>query len=218
MKTCFEQCLEVEKELFFSLYSRSHTEKEYKTETDLVFRDTSFYSDKFSRGHLSIVDARETKNIFLLHCTIIPNSNDPAPIFGFDIISGPKKVSGAFHDLSPIGPSNLLTSFADEADQLSWNKRRPLPDWAKPIFSDHIVAIGAVGPEELTQFIEFGLNTLDYYLRYLGKTTDIVYTDLHNRYCSQQRLNEATLRTLRSLGMTEEQAKDFVYENLFPIH
>ena len=217
MMTCFDQCLEVEKEIFYKLYGESHTAKEYKNETGLTIRDTSFYSKKFARGHLSIVDARETKSIFLLHCTIIPNQNDPSPIFGFDIISGPKKVSGAFHDLSPTVETGMTMRFNYEADKLTWNKRRPLPDWAKEIFSEHIVAIGAVGPEELSKFIQFGLDTLNYYLTHVGVSSDKSYIDLHNRYCANQRLNEHTPRALVSLGMTEEQAKDFVYENLFPM-
>lgn len=217
MMTCFDQCLEVEKEIFYKLYGESHTAKEYKNKTGLTIRDTSFYSDKFARGHLSIVDARETKNIFLLHCTIMPNQNDPSPIFGFDIISGPKKVSGAFHDLSPVGASGLSARFEYESNQLDWNKRRPLPDWAKSIFSEHIVAIGAVGPEELTKFIEFGLQTLGYYLENVGQVSNGDYNESHKHYCSQQRLNLATLRALVSLGMTEDEAQTFVYENLFPI-
>lgn len=217
MTTCFDQCLDVEKEIFFTLYGESQTAKEYKNKTNLIIRDTSFYSDKFARGHLSVVDARETKNLFLLHCTIVPNQNDPSPIFGFDIISGPKKVSGAFHDLSPTVETGMTMRFNYEADKLTWNKRRPLPAWAKEIFSEHIVAIGAVGPEELSKFIRFGLDTLNYYLTHVGVGTNKSYIDLHNRYASQQRLNQATLRTLISLGLTEEQAKTFVYENLFPM-
>lgn len=215
--TCFDQCLEIEKYLFYTLFSDSHTAKSYKNETGLTIRDTSFYSDKFSRGHLSIVDARETKNIFLLHCTITPNADDPSPIYGFDIISGPNKVSGAFHDLSPVGPSELSTWFESETADLSWNKRRPLPDWAKSIFSENIVAIGAVGPEELTKFIEVGKNTLDYYLKGVGRGSGEDYSERHRHYCSQQRMNSATLRSLASLGMTEDQAKMFVFDNLFPI-
>lgn len=214
--TCFDQCLEIEKKLFYKLYSESHKVKEYKNETDLNIRDTSFYSKKFARGHLSIVDARESKNLFLLHCTIVPNQNDPSPIFGFDIISGPKKVSGAFHDLSPTVETGMTMRFNYEADKLTWNKRRPLPDWAKEIFSDHIVAIGAVGPEELTKFIQFGLDTLNYYLKHVGVDSDKSYIDLHNRYSMNQRLNERTPSALMALGMTEAQAKTFVHENLFP--
>lgn len=217
MMTCFDQCLDVEQQLFSKLFSIASNAKHYETNSNLEIRDFSFYSDKFSRAHLSVVDARDSKNLFLLHCTIMPNQNDPSPIFGFDIISGPKKVSGAFHDLSPIGMSPLSVRFATETSELSWNKRRPLPDWARPIFSEHIVAIGAVGSEELSRFIQVGLDTLNYYLKHIGVKTDKSYKHLHDLYCSQQRLNEATLRTLVALGMSDTEAKQFVYDNLFPL-
>lgn len=213
---CFEQCLEVEQSLFLSLFSEAFNAKHSEFDSELI-RDFSFYSSKFDRGHLSIVDARETKNLFLLHCTIMPFVNDPSPIFGFDIISGPKKVSGAFHDFSPIGQSDLNTIFKDKTDGLEWNKRRLLPDWAKPIFSENIVAIGAVGPEELSKFIAVGLDTLNCYLKYVGTVSDKSYIEQQNLYCTQQRKNEATLRTLVALGLTEDQARTFVNETLFPL-
>jgi len=214
--TCFEQCLDVEKILFTTLSAHAFAVEEYKNETDLNIRDYSFYSSKFERAHLSVVDAREAKNLYLLHCTITPFVDDPSPIYGFDIISGPKRVSGAFHDLSPIGPSMLNTVFKDATDGLEWNKRRPLPEWAQSIFSENIVAIGAVGPEELSKFITFGLDTLNCYLKYVGEESDKSYDSEQNLYCKSQRMNQSTIRALVSLGMSDTQATDFVFNNLFP--
>ncbi len=61
-----------------------------------------FTGKNFRRAHLDIVDARNTKKLYMLHLTVMPHVNDPSPIFGFDIIAGPNKVTGAFHDFSPV--------------------------------------------------------------------------------------------------------------------
>jgi len=182
--------------------------------------DIVFTSDKYRRAHISIVDARETKKLWLLHVTVFPHAGDASPIYGFDIVCGPNKVSGAFHDFSAAGQSNhpMLGWFADQTKMLEWNKKRELPDWAKNIFSSSMVAIGAVGSEELTEFVDLGLKTLGYYLETVGNTPETTanYSTEQNRYCHYQKQNPHTPRVLVSLGFTEQEAKDFVEQNLFP--
>lgn len=182
--------------------------------------DIVFTSPSYRRAHISIIDARESKKLYLLHTTIFPHTNDPSPIFGFDIIAGPNKVSGAFHDFSLPGYIDhpMFNWFAEQTAELEWNRRRELPEWAQSIFSKHMVAIGAVGETELDSFVRLGLNNLDHYLKEVGKTQQDVatYDDLQNYYCRQQRLNPQTPKVLVNLGFTEEQAKLFVDENLFP--
>jgi hypothetical protein len=182
--------------------------------------DNEFTSLKYRRAHISIVDARQTKNIYLLHVTVFPHSNDPSPIFGFDIVCGPNKVSGAFHDFSAAGETNhpMIAWFADQTRFLTWNKPRELPDWAKQIFSSSMVAIGAVGLKELEDFINLGLKTLDYYLENVGLTQQSL-SDYHmaqNRYCRYQKQNPRTPASLQALGFTEKEARDFVEQTLFP--
>jgi hypothetical protein len=92
---------------------------------------------KFRRAHLDIIDARETKGLYMMHLCIFPHTNDPAPIFGFDVIAGAKKVTGAFHDFSPIEPDHVLMDlFTSRVTGLEWSKPRELPDWARAIFSE----------------------------------------------------------------------------------
>ena len=62
--------------------------------------DFSFTSPNFRRAHLSIVDARESKKVWMMHCCVFPTLTDPSPIFGFDIIAGPTRASGGFQDFS----------------------------------------------------------------------------------------------------------------------
>lgn len=183
-------------------------------------RDMVFSSIKYRRAHISTVDARENKKLYLLHVTVFPHTNDPSPIFGFDIVCGPTKVSGAFHDFSAAGETNhpMIAWFADQTRMLEWNKTRELPDWAQQIFSSSMVAIGAVGPEELDEFIKLGIKTLDYYLANVGLTQQSL-SDYHmaqNRYCHYQKQNPRTPASLQHLGFTEQEARDFVEDMLFP--
>ena len=181
--------------------------------------DLVFSSARYRKAHLSIVDAREKKNVWLLHVTVFPHTNDPSPIYGFDIVAGPNKVSGAFHDFSPAGDlSNFMWLWYNaRVDGLDWNKKRELPDWAKQIFSRSIVAIGAVGEEELDSFIDVGLTNLDFYLKNVGLSQESGF-EFHmaqNRYCHFQKQNPHTPRVLVNLGFTEQEAQDFIQSNLF---
>ena len=63
-------------------------------------------SDKFRRAHIDVVDARNTKGLWMMHCCIFPHTDDFSPIFGFDIIAGKNKITGAFHDFSSTGNLN----------------------------------------------------------------------------------------------------------------
>lgn len=183
-------------------------------------RDLVFSSAKYRRAHISIVDARESKKLWLLHVTVFPHVNDCSPIFGFDVICGPTKVSGAFHDFSNAGDSGhpMMVWFAEQTKNLIWNKKRELPEWAKHIFSDSMVAIGAVGEEELDLFVKLGLNNLDHYLENVGDTTNFFanFRIMQNNYCHYQRQNPHTPNTLVNLGFTREEAIDFFHEVLFP--
>jgi hypothetical protein len=101
---------------------------------------------------------------------------------------------------------------------LTWNKPRELPEWAKSIFSRSMVAIGAVGSEELDDFINLGLKTLDYYLKNVGITQQDVasFEMAQNRYCHYQKQNPRTPASLQHLGFTEAEALDYVRNKLFP--
>jgi phycocyanobilin:ferredoxin oxidoreductase len=182
--------------------------------------DLVFHSLAYRRAHISIIDARESRKIWMLHVTVFPHYNDNSPIYGFDIVAGQDKVSGAFHDFSSGGDSNhdMMRWFANLVAGIDWNKRRELPDWARTIFSKHIVAIGSVGLNELDEFIDLGLRSLSYYLANVGHTQQDVsnYAMTQNSYCFHQKKNPHTPRVLVNLGFTEQEAKDFVNNNLFP--
>jgi Ferredoxin-dependent bilin reductase len=183
-------------------------------------KDVVYKSLRYRRAHICTVDARETKKLYLMHCTIMPHFNDNSPIYGFDLVAGPTKVSGAFLDFSSAGdPSHsMMKWFASRTNGLEWNKPRALPEWAQAIFSPSFVAIGAVGAEELDACIQVGLDTLKYYLENVGKSQQDL-ADFHmaqNRYCQYQKMNPRTPSSLQHLGFTEQEATDFVAKSLFP--
>ena len=191
----------------------------YKDER-LGINDLVFSSNRYRRAHISIIDARETKKVWMLHVTVFPHYNDPSPIYGFDIVAGSSKVSGAFHDFSPAGdPSSFMWLWYNaQVNGLEWNRKRELPDWAKKIFSPSIVAIGAVGNDELSEFIKVGLTNLDFYLKKVGNDQQDAasYHMAQNNYCRYQKQNPHTPRVLVNLGFTDQEAKEFVDYTLFP--
>jgi hypothetical protein len=112
----------------------------------------------------------------------------------------------------------MIKFFIRQTKNIEWNRKRELPDWAKQIFSDGMVAIGAVGADELESFISLGLENLDYYLSQVGqdKQEEADYTTAQNRYCHYQKENPHTPRVLINLGYNESDVEQFVDKELFP--
>jgi len=186
----------------------------------LQMNDYEFTSNRYRRAHISTIDARETNKLYLLHVTVFPHFNDPSPIYGFDIVCGPTRVSGAFHDFSASGDKDhpMCRWFANKVGGIDWNKSRDLPEWARNIFSNHMIAIGSVGTEELSEFISIGLDALDFYLSNVGadQQSGFDYHMAQNRYCYYQKQNPRTPTSLMHLGLSEQEAKDYVSRMLFP--
>lgn len=219
-ESVFDLCIKCSQEIE-KLFRDSGEVVEVYTDDRLGIYDLIVTSARYRRAHISIVDARTNRNVWMLHVTVFPHYNDPSPIYGFDIVAGPSKVSGAFHDFSPAGdPASFMWLWYNaQVESLEWNKKRELPEWAKQIFSRSIVAIGAVGPEELTEFIKVGLNNLNFYLSEVGHDQQDV-TDFHmaqDRYCRYQSQNPHTPKVLVNLGFSEQEAFNFINQKLFPL-
>ena len=183
-----------------------------------------FKGEHFRRAHIDSVDARDTKGLYMTHICVFPNYDNDAPIYGFDIIAGKKKVTGAFHDYSPTTDWNhpMCTLFRDCVQNLEWRKERELPDWAKAIFSGHMIAVGNVNTsEEMDQVVEIALDNLDMYFEELPKYTNTNYNtalikDQQNRYCHYQKQNPHTPKVMESLGLDPKDVKHFIQDCLFP--
>jgi hypothetical protein len=179
-------------------------------------------SDIYRRAHIDVVDARDTKGLWMMHFCVFPHFDDPSPIFGFDIIAGEKKITGFFHDWSPTTDPNdgMVDIFGFIAKRSQWKKERELPEWAKQIFSNHMIAAGNINDsKELNQVLEFSKMSIDTYLSYIGSDLRDEKVDARAAqqfYCDNQKKNPHTPKVMTSLGLNEDDVRVFIEECLFP--
>lgn len=180
-----------------------------------------YQSSKYRRAHVEIVDFRSKHNIYILHCTIFPHFNDPSPIWGFDAVCGPNKISGAFHDFSAGGYSDhfMMQWFEECTKNYQWRKPRQLPPWAQQIFSPSMIAAGNVreGPE-LNDLCSLAIKTVDYYLDNVGLSQEwpLDFHMAHNKYCYYQKQNPHVINSMVAMGIPKQDMIKFVDEVLFP--
>jgi len=175
------------------------------------------------RAHVDVVDVRESKKLWMMHVCLFPELDNGGPIYGFDIIAGQNKVTGAFHDFSPLLQKEhpLTKWFIDEVKDFKPSKERELPDWAKAIFSGGMIAAGNVKDiGELNQICDIALGNLHNYLArigtYSGDSSRDDVIEAQNYYCHHQQMNPHTPRVMQSLGLPENDIKLFCSDNLFP--
>ena len=182
------------------------------------------WSNKYiRRAHVDVVDARDTKGLWMAHVCLFPELTNGGPIYGFDIIAGKNKVTGAFHDFSPLlqKEHTLTRWFIEENKWFKPSKERELPDWAKAIFSGGMIAAGNVQEEkELNQICTMAVSNLANYIDKIrnhhdeSKMKDVI--EAQNYYCEHQQQNPHTPRVMQSLGLPDEDIKLFCQDNLFP--
>lgn len=198
-----------------STYSTSHNVGNYNWVNEV------FSNSKFRRAHVEIVDFRETHKVYILHATVFPHYNDPSPIWGFDAVCGPNKITGAFHDFSAAGDPqhSMMKWFREQSIEYKWKKPRALPPWAQAIFSPSMIAAGNVSEgEELDALINLAKQSLNYYMLNVGKTQDSL-ADFHmaqDRYCRYQKQNPHVINSMVAMGVSKEVMQQFVDEILFP--
>jgi hypothetical protein len=178
-------------------------------------------SDTYRRAHIDVVDARETKGLWMMHCCVFPHTHNPGPIFGLDVVSGVNKITGFFHDYSPAGDVEhpMLATFGKMTSNLAWRKERELPEWAQRIFSKNMIAAGNLQDQaELNQIISLSRMTLLYYLGNIGKTNNTAEntTQEQNYYAYNQKQNPHTPKVMTSLGLNEDDVRVFIQDCLFP--
>jgi hypothetical protein len=182
------------------------------------------WSNKYyRRAHIDVVDMREKKKLWMMHVCVFPELQNDAPIYGFDVIAGPNKMTGAFHDFSATVDLEhpMIDHFATVASKLKWKRERELPDWAKAIFTDHMIAAGMVTePEEIDQICKVARENMCYYIRNIRRHNNSANLDMvkaaHNNYAHYQKQNPHTPNVMKSLGLNEEDVNAFVSESLFP--
>jgi Ferredoxin-dependent bilin reductase len=179
----------------------------------------TFSSWSFRKASIQILNRG---SVYVLHLSIFPHVDDTAPIFGFDIVATPNKITAAFCDFSvtsnPTHP--LINWFKERVKDVTWKKERELPDWGKQIFSDNMIAATAVNTEEeVNKVIDIGLQSLDQYLIGVGNNTDDFNIDsvkaAQNKYCFYQKQNIFPIKMLMSYGIAEDRAKAYFSEYLY---
>jgi len=182
-----------------------------------------YEGEHFRRAHIDSVDARDTKGLYMTHICVFPNFDNDAPIYGFDIIAGKNKVTGAFHDYSPTVDWNhpMCNLFRDCVQILEWKKERELPPWAQAIFSKHMVAASNVKIDEMDQVVTMALDNLDMYFeelpKYTSNTLDVDQIKRkQNRYCHYQKQNPHTPKAMEALGLDPDDIRHFIQDCLFP--
>jgi phycocyanobilin:ferredoxin oxidoreductase len=175
------------------------------------------------RAHIDVVDARDTKGLWMMHVCIFPELDNPAPIYGFDVIAGKNKMTGAFHDFSASSDPDhpMMQGYAEAVAEFIPSKKRELPEWAQNIFSEYMIAAGNVSTEEeAVAIIELALNNLRAYFDEVGLSkgegNPEIVSAAQNYYCHNQQQNPHTPRTMKSLGLNETDVEVFCRDMLFP--
>ena len=180
-------------------------------------------NDNVRRAHIDVVDARDTKGLWMMHVCIFPTLDNPAPIYGFDVIAGKNKMTGAFHDFSPSADPDhpMIQGYFESVEHFVPEKQRELPEWARNIFTGKMLAAGNVKTdEEATEIIQIALSNLHAYFEEVGETKGEGAPDLvaacQNYYCENQQQNPHTANVMKSLGLPEEDVDRFCTDMLFP--
>ena len=188
------------------------------------WRDNIWGSKYVRKCHLKTIDNRETQKLWLMHLNIFPHEHFNFPILGFDIVAGPNKITGSFFDFSPVTNEKpehpYLSYMRDSVKDLSWSKPRELPDWAKEIFSDSMIAAGNLKTqEEIEQLTKTCLHLVEYYVTNMSKnlyvTNPLELKKQHNLYCRNQKLNPHLHRSILSMGIPEKDKNEYVDRILF---
>ena len=175
------------------------------------------------RAHIDVVDARDSKGLWMMHVCVFPQLNNNGPIYGFDVIAGKSKMTGAFHDFSASsgGEDHPMVQWYQSAVQdFVPEKKRELPEWATNIFTPSMIAASNVKEEEATVIIQLALDNLETYFDSIGQYTGEGDRDLtiasQNYYCHNQQQNPHTPRVMKSLGLDEADVDKFCTDMLFP--
>ena len=180
-------------------------------------------NDNVRRAHIDVVDARESKGLWMMHVCIFPTLDNPAPIYGFDVIAGKNKMTGAFHDFSPSADPDhpMIEGYFESVDHFVPEKQRELPQWAKNIFTGKMLAAGNVkSEEEATEIIRIATDNLRTYFDEVGETKGegdpTIVAPCQDYYCHNQQQNPHTPNVMKSLGLPEEDVDKFCTDMLFP--
>ena len=180
-------------------------------------------NDSVRRAHIDVVDARDSKGLWMMHVCCFPVLNNDAPIYGFDVIAGKNKMTGAFHDFSPSATFDhpMIDGYKESVEDFIPKKQRKLPEWATNIFTDKMLAAGNVNSEEeACAIIDIALANLRAWFEEVPQFDGFGDSSLvqasQDYYCHNQQQNPHTPTVMKSLGLPEEDVEVFCRDMLFP--
>jgi len=181
-------------------------------------------NDSVRRAHIDVVDARDSKGLWMMHVCVFPTLDNGGPIYGFDVIAGKNKMTGAFHDFSPSSGGvehPMIEAYRDSVEDYIPSKKRELPEWAQNIFTGSMLAAGNVKTEEeAVEIIRIAVANLRAYFDEIKDFADTADREdtikAQNWYCYNQTQNPHTPRTMKSLGLAEQDVERFCTDMLFP--
>jgi len=181
-------------------------------------------NDSVRRAHIDVVDARDSKGLWMMHVCVFPTLDNGSPIYGFDVIAGKNKMTGAFHDFSPSSGGvdhPMIEAYRDSVEDYIPSKQRELPEWAQNIFTGSMLAAGNVKTEEeAVEIIRIAVANLRAYFDEIKDFADTADREdtirAQNWYCYNQTQNPHTPRTMKSLGLAEQDVERFCTDMLFP--
>ena len=210
----------------FDEYGTEYSEEglDYFNQPDNGWVNRVWQNDNIRRAHIDVVDARDSKGLWMMHVCIFPQLHNNGPIYGFDVIAGKNKMTGAFHDFSKSSGGEdhpLIDAFKDAVEEFIPSKKRELPQWALNIFSGSMVAAGNVSSEEESKaIVNLALENLKMYFdsiaEYNGTAKKEDTIEAQNYYCHNQQQNPHTPRVMKSLGLAEADVELFCTDALFP--
>ena len=174
------------------------------------------------RAHIDVVDARASKGLWMMHVCCFPELNNDGPIYGFDVIAGKNKITGAFHDFSPTSnlEHEMIDGYFESVADFVPKKQRELPEWAKNIFTEKMLAASNVKSDEVDRIIDIALTNLHEYFHLIGESSGAGNRDevaaAQNYYCENQQMNPHTPNVMKSLGLDEADVEKFCTDMLFP--
>jgi len=196
---------------------------EYFNRPDSGWINRVWANNTVRRAHIDVVDARDTKGLWMMHVCIFPTLDNPAPIYGFDVIAGKNKMTGAFHDFSPSADPDhpMIEGYFESVEHFVPEKQRELPEWARNIFTGKMLAAGNVKTdEEATEIIRIATDNLRAYFAEVGATKGegdpSIVQACQDYYCHNQQQNPHTANVMKSLGLPEDDVDRFCTDMLFP--
>ncbi|MGK7932259.1 MAG: phycocyanobilin:ferredoxin oxidoreductase [Microcystaceae cyanobacterium] len=189
----------------------------------LVIENRCYQTPQLRKLHLEL--AKVGSYLDILHCVMFPKPDYSLPLFGCDIVAGPKGISAAIADLSPSNPEFCLPNAYTEAlsalERPDFSEDRQLPEWGR-IFSPFCLFVRPNSPSEEKAFLQWVKDILGVHCRLINEAQPVCVEQVEANltgqryYCTQQQQNDKTRRVLEK-AFGNEWADKYMTQVLFDL-